>query len=69
MLPLRARVDLGVITMKGYSAFPKIPALQEPIHQIVVIYGALCFDVAPGRMNEALNETRTHSYRFTSLVC
>ena len=23
MLPLRARVDLGAIAMKGYSAFPK----------------------------------------------
>ena len=23
MLPLRARVDLGVMAMKGYSAFPK----------------------------------------------
>ena len=31
---------------------------------ILVIYEALCFDVAQARMNEALNETRTHSYRF-----
>ena len=27
----------------------------------IVIYKALCFDVAQGRMNEAPNETRTHS--------
>ena len=36
---------------------------------IVVIYEALCFDVAQGQMNGAPNETRTHSCRFASLVC
>ena len=35
MLPLRARVDLGAMATKGYSAFPKAPALLEPHHQIV----------------------------------
>ena len=35
VLPLQARVDLGVIAMKEYSAFPKAPALLEPRHQIV----------------------------------
>ena len=35
MLPLRARVDLGAMAMKEYSAFPKAPALLEPHHQIV----------------------------------
>ena len=35
----------------------------------VVIYEALCFDVAPGQMNGAPNETRTHSCRFASLIC
>ena len=35
MLPLRARVDLRAMAMKGYSAFPKAPALLEPHHQIV----------------------------------
>ena len=35
----------------------------------IVIYKALCFDVAQGRMNGAPNETRTHSCRFASLVC
>ena len=35
MLPLRARVDLGAMAMKGYSAFPKAPVLLEPHHQIV----------------------------------
>ena len=36
VLPLRARVDLGAMAMKGYSAFPKAPALLEPHHQIFV---------------------------------
>ena len=35
MLPFRARVDLGVMVTKVYSAFPKAPALLEPDHQIV----------------------------------
>ena len=35
VLPLWVRVDLRVIAMKGYSAFPKAPALLEPLHQIV----------------------------------
>ena len=30
----------------------------------IVIYKALCFDVAQGRMNWAPNENRTHSCRF-----
>ena len=34
MLPLQVRVDYGVMTMKGFSAFPKAPALQEPRHQM-----------------------------------
>ena len=35
----------------------------------VLIYKALCFDVAQGRMNGVPNETRTHSCRFASLAC
>ena len=35
VLPLRARVDLEAMAMKGYSAFPKAPALLEPYHQII----------------------------------
>ena len=35
MLPLWARLDLGAMAMKGYSIFPKAPALLEPHHQIV----------------------------------
>ena len=34
-LPLRARVDLGAMAMKGRSAFPKALALLEPHHQII----------------------------------
>ena len=33
MLPFRVRVDLGVMAMNGFSAFPK--ALLEPYNQIV----------------------------------
>ena len=36
-LPLRARVDLGAIAIKGYSAFPKAPASLEPHNQTAVI--------------------------------
>ena len=35
VLPFWARVDLGVMVMKGFSAFPKAPASLEPHHQIV----------------------------------
>ena len=35
VLPLRARVDLGAMAMKGYSEFPKFPASLEPHHHIV----------------------------------
>ena len=34
VLPLRARVDRGAMAIKGYSAFPKAPALLEPPHEI-----------------------------------
>ena len=33
--PLQARVELGLMAMKVYSAFLKDPALLEPHHQIV----------------------------------
>ena len=35
MLQLWARVDLGTMPIKGYSAFLKVPALLEPHHHIV----------------------------------
>ena len=38
MLPLQARADLRTMAMKGYSAFPKAPALLEPHHQIVLCH-------------------------------
>ena len=34
VLPLRVRMDLGAMAMKGHSAFPKSPTLLEPHHQI-----------------------------------
>ena len=38
MLPLRARVDRVAMARKGYSAFPKAPALLEPHDQIVLCH-------------------------------
>ena len=35
VLPIRARVDLGTMAMKEYSAFPKAPALLQLYNQIV----------------------------------
>ena len=35
MLPHRARMDLGALAMKGFTAFSKAPASVEPHHQIV----------------------------------
>ena len=35
VLPRRARLDLGAMAMKRYSAFPKAPASLESLHQIV----------------------------------
>ena len=35
VLPPWARVNLGAMAMKGYSAFPKAPVLLKPHHQIV----------------------------------
>ena len=35
VLQLWARVDLGAMVMKEYSAFPKVPSLPEPHSQIV----------------------------------
>ena len=37
MLPLRTRVDLGAISTKGYSTFPKSP-IQEPQLQMALCH-------------------------------
>ena len=38
MLPLQARVDLGAMAMKGYSAFPEAPG-TSPSHCLVSYLG------------------------------
>ena len=38
MLPRRVRVDVGVISMKGYSTFPKPPASLEPHHPMLLCH-------------------------------
>ena len=35
----------------------------------ILIYKALCFDVAQGRVNGVPNKTRTYSCRFARLAC
>ena len=38
MLSFQVKVDLGVMTMKGYSTFQKATALLEPHHYIVLCH-------------------------------
>ena len=38
MLPLQVSVDLGVVAIKEYSAFPKAHALLKPHHQIALCH-------------------------------
>ena len=48
MLPRRARVNLGAMAMKGYSAFPKAPPLLEPTTRLFsVISRTLIWGVLP----------------------
>ena len=49
-------------------AYFLLKMLAMPVPR-VIIYEALCFDVAQGRLNGAPNETRTHSCRFASQAC
>ena len=43
VLTLRVRVNLGVMAMKGYSAFPKATTLLEPHQQIVSCLQETCW--------------------------
>ena len=38
MIPLRARMELGAMAIKGYSSFPKALALLEPYYQVVLCH-------------------------------
>ena len=38
VLPLRIRVDLGVMAMKGYTAFAKVSPLLDPHYQMVYFH-------------------------------
>ena len=40
VLPLRAKVNLGVMVMKEFPEFPKAPALLKP-HRQIVSFGAI----------------------------
>ena len=52
-----------------WNAVQNLNHTSTPSQYTFVIYEALCFDVAQGRMNGAPNETRTHLCRFASLAC
>ena len=70
---LTGPTKLGVTYKTGLKSKP-LPLLAHSgtdlnFSPAVLIYEALCFDVAQGQMNGAPNETRTHSCRFASLVC
>ena len=43
--------------------------LNRKQYNIIVIYEALCFDVAQGRMNGVPNDNQNHSCRFASQAC
>ena len=47
--------------------YQRLSSSESVLTCIVVIYKALCVNVAQGRMNGAPNKTQTHSCRFASL--
>ena len=62
-------MHLGNLSEKGVTKI----ALKKPTRYlsylrnkscVIIIYEALCFDVAQGRMNVAPNENQTHSSKF-----
>ena len=66
----RAKIHTNVNNSYLYiHKYINMPFQIEDMEFLIVIYKALCFDVAQGRMNGAPNETRTHSCRFARLSC
>ena len=53
----------------GIYSEQMVTVLCRVAETVIVIYEALYFDVAQGRLNGAPNETRTHSCRFASQSC
>ena len=64
-------IGLSHLSAKKQSVYSTVLANRTiyVLEWVVVIYEALCFDVAQGRMNGVPNETRTHLCRFASLAC
>ena len=58
----------SLLTITPPEASLKVTNMMD-CNTVIVIYKALYFDVAQGRMNGAPNETRTHLCRFASLAC
>ena len=58
-----------IIVVKCFTIQKKYQIFEAYTNKFIVVHKTLCFDVAPGRMNVAPNETRTHSCRFAGLAC
>ena len=57
--PMRLEITLVSLLVKLANHYTIRGA--HPQYNIIVIYEALCFDAAQGRMDGAPNETRTHT--------
>ena len=68
MLPLQARKDLGSMVMKGYSVFPKVPALFEHDHQVVLCHIRTLVEGALPHFREAVGVFYSPSRPDHSLV-
>ena len=66
MLLLRCRKDLGVMAIKGYSAFPKAPALLEP-HIWTFVVGRKVFPSAEMQLAHSTDPTSRPGYPFNGI--
>ena len=60
MLALQAKVDLGVMAMKEYSAFPNVPALLDFYYQILLSY--------PGHVGKSYPSVEMQSVHSTAIA-
>ena len=69
VFPKQSDGEAPVLELWEIWSTSSLPLLPDSLWPVVVIYKALCADVAQGRMNGVPNENRTHSCRFASLSC
>ena len=69
MLQIRARLNLGAVTMKGFFPFPKTPESLESHHQIVLVsYPGLSLSGAVGIFYiPSSNRLCTLSFRYPTI--